>query len=230
MIFEINDKWRRSHPGACVGNLLLNMLENPAGGPGLAALEERRLELEARLREQFEGKTRADIAALPGIQAYSQYYRRFDKSYVVQLQLESIVFKGKSIPSISGLVEAMFMAEIKNQLLTAGHDADKLNLPVTLNSAAGNEEYTLLRGTSQALKAGDMFMSDREGVISSIIYGPDQRTQISPATRRALFAVYAPAGVGENALRSHLADIVTYVRVFSPEAQVEFSSVFNSDG
>jgi DNA/RNA-binding domain of Phe-tRNA-synthetase-like protein len=228
MIFEINDNWRRSHPGACAGILLLNVQENPTGGPGLAALEQRRLELEAKLREQFQGKTRADVAALPGIQAYNRYYRRFDKSYVVQSQLESVVFKDKSIPSISGLVEAMFMAEIKNQMLTAGHDADSLSLPVTLNSAAGNEIYTLLRGTPQALKTGDMCMYDREGVISSVIYGPDQRTQITPATRRALFAVYAPPGVGEEAMHSHLADIETYVRVFNPAAQVEFSGVFSA--
>jgi DNA/RNA-binding domain of Phe-tRNA-synthetase-like protein len=230
MIFEINDNWRISHPGACVGILLLNVQENPTGGPGLADLEQRRLELEANLREQFEGKTRADVAALPGIQAYDRYYRRFDKSYIVQLQLESVVFKGKSIPSISGLVEAMFMAEIKNQMLTAGHDADKLNLPVTLNSAAGNEVYTLLRGTPQTLKTGDMFMSDLEGVISSVIYGPDQRTQITPATRRALFAVYSPAGVGEDNLRAHLADIETFVRVSNTAVQVEFSGVYSAEG
>jgi DNA/RNA-binding domain of Phe-tRNA-synthetase-like protein len=229
MLFEIQDNWRRTHPGACAGVILLQVPGNPTGADGLAPLEEARLALEANLREQFGGLTRADLASLPVIQAYNQYYRRFDKSYVVQLQLESVIFKGKSIPSISGLVEAMFMAEVKNQMLTAGHDADTLSLPVTLDSSAGGEEYNLLRGSPQVLKAGDMIMRDGGGIISSVIYGPDQRTQITPATRRALYAVYAPPGVGEGAVRAHIGDIESYVRLFSPAVEVEFSSIVRAE-
>ena len=58
------------------------------------------------------------------IQAYAAYYERFNKTYHVQLQLESVALKGKSIPRVSALVEAMFMAELENLLLTAGHDLD----------------------------------------------------------------------------------------------------------
>jgi DNA/RNA-binding domain of Phe-tRNA-synthetase-like protein len=123
-------------------------------------------------------------------------------------------------------VEAMFMAEVKNMLLTAGHDLDQLQLPVTLNAASGNEQYTLLRGQEQTLKSGDMFMADQVGVISSIIYGPDQRTQINPATRNVLFAVYAPAGIGPEAVQAHLQDIRDYVLVVSPDATVGMLQVF----
>lgn len=228
MKFEVNKSWREVHPGACVGVLLISVSENPADAAGLTALEEKRLALEDGLRAQFEGKNRADLAALPVIDAYNRYYKRFDKSYVVQLQLESVAFKGKSIPSITGLVEAMFMAEIKNQMLTAGHDADRLSLPVTLAASSGSEEYNLLRGTPQILKTGDMYMHDGEGIISSVIYGPDQRTQITGATRRALYCVYSPAGVGESVMRSHLADLEAFVRVFAPDATVEYSEVFNA--
>jgi len=40
----------------------------------------------------------------------------------------------------------MFMAEIENRLLTAGHDLDNLQLPVCLDVTKGDEVYTLLRG------------------------------------------------------------------------------------
>lgn len=228
MILQVHENWRRTHPGACAGILLLKVPENPAGAERLAELEHARLALEANLREKFAGASRAGLAAIPVIQAYSQYYRRFDKSYVVQAQLESVVFKGKSIPCITGLVEAMFMAEIKNQMLTAGHDADTLSLPVVLDNSAGGEEYTLLRGSPQALKAGDMIMRDGVGIISSVIYGPDQRTQITAATRRAVFAVYAPAGVGEAAVEAHLDDIETFTRIFAPDVKTEQKEVFKA--
>jgi DNA/RNA-binding domain of Phe-tRNA-synthetase-like protein len=230
MIFEVDESWKKGHPGAHFGILLMNGLENPTDPAALAPLEERRMALEVDLRVNWEGKTRADIAALPVVEAYNRYYKRFDKSYVVQAQFESVVFKGKSIPSISGLVEAMFMAEIKNLMLTAGHDADKLSDPAVLASAAGTEEYTLMRGTSLILKPGDMFMSDTEGVISSVIYGPDQRTQVTAATTRILFAVYAPPGVVEQAVRDHLADLDANVHVLNPAAQVELTGVFSAEG
>ena len=136
-------------------------------------------------------------------------------------QLASIAFKRKAIPSVAALVEAMFMAEVKNCLLTAGHDLDRLQLPLTVGLAGGEESYTLLRGQPQGLKAGDMFMADRAGVISSILYGPDERTQITAATHNVLFAVYAPAGVDVQAVQDHLRDIRDYVLLVAPAAQVK---------
>jgi DNA/RNA-binding domain of Phe-tRNA-synthetase-like protein len=62
-----------------------------------------------------------------------------------------------------------------------------------LDVARGGEAYTLLNGKGETLKAGDIFMADAEGVTSSILYGPDARTRITPATRNALFIVYAPS-------------------------------------
>jgi DNA/RNA-binding domain of Phe-tRNA-synthetase-like protein len=122
----------------------------------------------------------------------------------------------------------MFMAEIKNLLLTAGHDLDALQLPVTLDVATGQEQYTLLRGTEQVTKPGDMFMRDGAGIISSILYGPDQRTQITAKTQNVMFAVYAPDGISADATRLHLEDIRENVLVVSPGAWVELLEVFGA--
>ena len=127
---------------------------------------------------------------------------------------------------MAALVEAMFMAELKNGLLTAGHDLDQLKLPVILSIASGNEHYTLLRGQDQVTKAGDMLMTYQAGVISSIVYGPDQRTQINAATKNVLFAVYAPDGVEIQAIQTHLQDIRDLVLVFAPQAKVQSLQIY----
>ena len=44
------------------------------------------------------------------------------------------------------------------------------------------------------MKPGDMMICDARGIISSIVYGPDQRTRITPKTTRVLFTVYARPG------------------------------------
>ncbi|MCC6297996.1 MAG: hypothetical protein IT314_01770 [Anaerolineales bacterium] len=217
-MFDATPSWRTSFPAAHAGILVMRDVSNPAHH---AELENRKLELEASLRKQFAGQDRATIASHPVLQAYAEYYKRFKKTYHVQLQLESILLKGKSIPSVASLVECMFMAEVKNLLLTAGHDLDTLQLPLTLDVTKGTERYTVMRGEEQIVKAGDMTISDQVGIISNIIYGPDQRTQITASTRNVVFTVYAPAGISEQLITSHLQDMRDYVTVIAPEAKVE---------
>jgi hypothetical protein len=65
-----------------------------------------------------------------------------------------------------------------------------------------------------------MYIHDRIGVVSSIVYGPDDRTRIVPATRQAVFCVYAPAGVPPEAVERHLGDIASNARLISPGAAV----------
>ena len=224
-MFTVSEAWETAYPGAAAGVLVMRNVANPAHH---AALDRRKAELEDALRARFSGGDRAAIKALPTIQAYDAYYKRYKKTYPVQLQLESVVLKGRSIPRVAALVEAMFMAELKNLLLTAGHDLEAVQPPVRLDVAGGSERYVMLNGQEQVLKLGDMMMADAQGVISSVIYGPDQRTRMTPETRQALFAVYAPPGVGEQAVRQHLQDIQAHVMLVAPDDEVESLDVYGT--
>lgn len=226
-MFSVSRAWSSAFPDAHAGILVMRGVSNPAEHPDL---EQRKRELEGQLRARFEGQDRKIIDGLPSIQAYNAYYRPFKKTYHVQHQLESIVFKGRRIPAAAALVESMFMAELKNQLLTAGHDLDQIHPPVVLEVSNGSERYKVLRGDEQTLKSGDMFMLDQQGVISSILYGPDQRTRITPATRDVVFAVYAPSGIGALAVQNHLEDIRDNVLIVAPGAGVETLRVFGPQG
>jgi DNA/RNA-binding domain of Phe-tRNA-synthetase-like protein len=226
MMFEISQTWYTAYPAAHLGLLVMREVANP---PQHSGLDELKAELETSLRADYSRFDRTALENLPVMKAYNGYYQRFKKTYHVQLQLESIVHKGKTIPRVAALVEAMFMAEVKNQLLTAGHDLDLLDLPASLDVASGAESYTLMRGSPQTLKNGDMFIRDRAGVISSIIYGPDQRTQIRPETRAVIFTVYAPPGISTGLVRTHLEDIRSYVRVVAPRAVTDLNAVLPGD-
>jgi len=215
-MLTLPDAWKTAYPTASIGILAMRGVANP---PVCPALETRKAELEADLRARFAGQTRADIKALPEFQAYTAYYKRFKKTYHVQLQLESVALQGKSIPSVAALVETMFMGELKNFLLTAVHDLDVVQPPVSIDVADGSENYVTLNGQSQTLKPGDMFIADAAGVLSSIIYGPDARTQVTPETRNVLFTVYAPEGIAPEAVQRHLEDMRDFVRLIAPEAE-----------
>jgi len=221
-MFEITTAWKSTFPESHAGVLVIRDAANPAQHFELNKIK---TELEEGVRAQFSGQDRAAMSNHPILQAYNTYYRRFKKSYHVQLQLESIAWKGKSIPSVSALVQAMFMAEMKNMLLTAGHDLDLLQLPLTLDVSKGTESYQLMRGEEQVLKPDDMMISDQAGIISNIIYGPDKRTQITENTKNVVFTVYAPSEIDKEAVTNHLEDIQRYVMVASPQAQAELLQV-----
>ena len=225
-MFEPTPSWKFTYPEAHAGVLAMRAVSNPIHH---AALESQKTALERELRKQFSGQDRAAIASHPILRAYAEYYRQFKKTYHIQLQLESIVLKGKSIPSVAALVEAMFMAEMKDMLLTAGHDLDALKMPLSLDVSTGTEQYALLRGDQQTVKASDMMISDQVGVVSSIVYGPDQRTQITPETRNVIFTVYAPTGISRQSVAQHLQTIKENVLLFAPQAEIELFQIYGDE-
>jgi hypothetical protein len=87
--------WTATFPGAAAGTLTMRSASNPASCP---ELQRSKQELEQRLRARFGPVGKEGIRATPTLRAYDAYYRRFGKTYHVQLQLESLVLKGRSIP------------------------------------------------------------------------------------------------------------------------------------
>lgn len=219
------DAWRNTHPEATVGLLDLSGVDNTASS---AMLEGRKRETEARLRERYRGFTRQEFVALPLMAAYGQYYKRFNKTYHVQLQVESVVVKGKSLPDVSPLVDANFIAEVETFILTAGHDVARLREPVYIDASRQGDEMTLMSGQRKVIYPGDMVMKDAEGICCSILYGQDNRSPISVSTSHVLYVSYAPAGVSAEAVGEQLRKIEENVRLFSPAVQVEQLSLISA--
>jgi len=178
------DAWRSDHPGAAIGLLELSGLNNTRPA---SSLDARKRETEARLRERFQGFTRQDFLALPAMSAYERYYKRFDKTYHVQLQVESLVLKGRDLPDVSPLVDANFIAEVETFVLTAGHDAMKLQGSMSIDISREGDCMTQMNGTSRPIRAGDMVMRDAGGICCSILYGQDNRSPISVETTHVLY-------------------------------------------
>ena len=212
------DGWRNAHRGATIGLLELSGAEI-ALSP--SRLEEQKRETEAHLRERYRGFRRQDFVALPVISAYTQYYKRFDKTYHVLLQVESIVLKGKDLPAVSPLVDANFIAEVETLVLTAGHDAAKLRGAVSIDVSVEGDLMTQMNGSVKGIHAGDMIMRDADGICCSIIYGQDNRSPISVNTSHVLYVAYAPAGVPAELVEIHLRKVEGNIRLFSTRAVVE---------
>ncbi|RLC06251.1 MAG: hypothetical protein DRH34_00930 [Deltaproteobacteria bacterium] len=70
-----------------------------------------------------------------------------------------------------------------------------------------------------------MMMTDLKGVVCAVIYGQDQRTPISPNTRRALYVTYVPPGIETESVTTHLDAIRKNIILFAPDADVEYQKV-----
>lgn len=206
---------QKSYPGAVIGLLELEGVDNSLFSE---QLERRKRQTEVALRRQYQGFTRVDFLALPVMAAYERYYKRFDKTYQVLLQVESLVLKGKGLPVVSALVDANFTAEVETLVLSAGHDAAKLEGQILVDISRQGDRMTLMNGTTRVIRPGDMVMRDNKGICCSIIYGQDSRSPISTGTRHVLYVSYAPDGVPMESIVGQLRKIEENIRLFSQSA------------
>jgi DNA/RNA-binding domain of Phe-tRNA-synthetase-like protein len=222
---DVDPRWREAHPGATVGLIAFREVANPTSNDRLNDLASA---LEIDVRSRLGTADRETIRATPPLPAYAAYYKRWGQRYHVAMQLESVAQKGKALPRAAALVEAMFIAELRNLLLTAGHDLDALELPVRLKVGSG-EPFIASNGQETSVKPGDMFIADAQGrVLSAIITGPSDVARIGPETTAALFYTYAPPGVDPALVDAHLDDIERNVKLIAAEATVAVREIMTA--
>lgn len=210
--------WHTAHPGAVIGLLELSGITQPKLSPELEQIKQ---ETEFRLRQKYQAGTRKDLASHPVMAAYIRYYKRFKKSYHVLLQAESIALKNKSLPEICPLVDSAFVSEMETFVLTAGHDVSLLMPPILIDVSHEDDQMVQMDGTVKTIRAGDMIMRNAEGISCSILYGQCKRSPITAETKHVLYVAYAPSGVPQDTVRTHLLKIETNIRLYAPDAVLE---------
>jgi len=206
MEVKLSENMREEYSDIKIGILEVRSVINKRGDP--------RLEEEKRRLEAFIRKNYSDVKNLEVIKSYNRFFKKYGKTYPILYQIQSIL-SGRRLPSISAVVEAMFMAELKNMFLTAGHDLDSLKGSLETKLTKGTEKYVKINGKEQRLKAGDIVTTDAVGIISSVIYGPDHRTRVTENTRNHLFFSYFPYGEDDINIKRHFRNILENIRIFS---------------
>ena len=105
MEINISEKWKEALPNSHFGMLVVKGVDNTRRE---TPLDPQKDLVVSNLRKKFEGYTRKDLLEINTLKFYRDYYKKFDKTYHVQLQLESVINKGKSLPNVSPLVDSNF--------------------------------------------------------------------------------------------------------------------------
>ena len=96
-MLQIAEKWKTSFPGAGVGILVVDHVTNPEHS---AMLDEQKRMIENELRSKYSN--RSELVESPILDAYIAYYKKFAKTYHVQQQMESVIFKSRVFRVLQG--------------------------------------------------------------------------------------------------------------------------------
>jgi len=206
MKIELKPELKISYPEIVFGSLIVKNVPNRKKHE---ALEEWKREAEKKIREVY-----VDVDEDSMIQRYNAYFKRWGKTYPIEFQIKTVK-GGSKFPQVSVLVDSMFVAELRNRILTSGHDLDAIQGDLTFDVSEEGERYLMLNGKEQELKENDVILRDEEGILGSILYGPAKRTSITLGTRNALYFAWCPYGMGDELIKVHLNDILSNLRTVS---------------
>ena len=200
----VNEKVLSNYPSAIFGSLLVKNVVNKKQD---SKLNERKKILQEDVKTRYEDTSVDEI-----LQSYKEHFKRWNKSYPIEYQIQSVL-KGKNLPNVSVLVDSMFHAELKNRILTSGHNLDELIGNLVFGLSVGTEQYLKIDGNTQQLKAGDILLHDDKDILANILYGPAKRSTITLQTNNVLYLAWSPGNIDTQRVRSHLEDLLSNLQI-----------------
>jgi DNA/RNA-binding domain of Phe-tRNA-synthetase-like protein len=198
MEVTIRPELKLMYPRVAFGSLTVKGVPNSNQNKDL---EEAKHSLVRKIRKEYPDPS--DDAV---IKVYADYFKRWSRTYPIEFQIKSLK-SGRNLPRVSTLVDSMFIAELRNRILTSGHDLDLISGNAFFDLSDKGDEYMKLNGEKQSLPQSDVVLRDEEGILASVLYGPARRTSICPKTLNAQYFAWCPNGMPDDAILAHLNDI-----------------------
>lgn len=159
--------------------------------------------------------------AVFGDNPYMRYFRTFKKTYPVVLQFESVLFKGRPFPIEQPVTAVPFLMELTRGVLSGTHDLDRVQGTVELYLAEDKTPFLGMHDRELHTYPGDLCARDQGGIIFSEIAGTDGRTSARPESRHVFYPVFGTPDLPAAVLEDAMAQLVRYVGVLAPDAEVE---------
>lgn len=116
----------------------------------------------------------------------------------------------------------MFHAELKNRILTSGHDLNFINgQELIFDLTNGDETYFKINGKEQRLKPQDILLRDAEGILANILFGPAKRSSITKNTNNVLYFAWSPHNINDEQIIAHLQDILSNIELVNGPINAE---------
>lgn len=168
----------------------------------------------ARLRAAYAEREPAQIE---GLQPARELYRRIGvdptKLRPSSEALLRRVLRGDGLPQINTLVDINNLCSLEFLLPIGLHDLDRVHGTLVIRRGRPGEGYDAIGKGSYSVE-GRLTVADDDGPCGSPT-SDSQRTMITPATRRCLMIIYAPASYAPARLGEHAALAASRIREFA---------------
>lgn len=162
-----------------------------------------------------------DRKSVFGDNPYFRFFKKFKKTYLVMLQAESVLFKGRSFPADNPVTAIPFLLELCTFVLSGTHDVDQMDGPLTLFTPGAKFPFVGLRGDKVHTYPNDICGCDNSGIILSMIAGADERTCARPDSRHVFYPVFGTTDTTDEWIHTNLERLESYIKVIAPEAVIE---------
>lgn len=222
-MLNLHRKVKEKYPTIKFGIMIMKNI--PLQDPPATEFNQAKKQVELEIRKSFAALDKKQMRELPPFSYYHKYYKNFKKTYHVLHQCESIATGSRTLPKGPPLVQAMFMAEIKNQLLTAGYDYSALQAPFHVTLSDGKNSFEGMGRQNRVPPKSDILFSTDKTTLGSIICGPDHENRIQHTTTNTLFAIYGVPGIAADQMDNHFKDIAEFVRLLAPGAEIHETNI-----
>lgn len=144
----------------------------------------------------FEG-LRADPDRVRSVTfRYRDLFARFGATNPLERQIETALRDG--LKAKNPLVRTLVLTEVETGILMGIQDDETIVGDLRFAPANEGDSFAGMRSVV-VCRLGEPVLRDEEGIIASLIQGPDARTAITPHTRRLALLAFAPPEFAETA-------------------------------
>lgn len=156
------------------------------------------LDIYPKIKEKYSLET---LASHSNSQAYINFSKKIgispDSAFLPHLQIKRVL-KEKPIGNINNVVNEYMALELLHNLSFAAYDLDTIDGNITVDSARGGEEITVIGGERCSIPPNDLVISDKKEVFYSFSQGYRGISKITNHTSNVLFQIDAPEGVNRS--------------------------------
>jgi DNA/RNA-binding domain of Phe-tRNA-synthetase-like protein len=178
-------------------------------------------ELKSKITNEVKRSHRIEeLRDNPIVRAYRNFYWKLDidptKTRPSGEALLRRILRGKTLPTISTVVDAYNLASLKTIIPLSGFDLKLLNPPLEVRFSKENEEFQGIgMATPIKLKNNMLVLADKTGILCVYPYKDADATKITLSTKKVVIIGYGAPGIAENKLKNAVETTIRFIKQVS---------------
>jgi len=122
------------------------------------------------------------------------------------------ILRGKSLPKINNVVDALNIASVETLITFSVFDLDKVSPPLEIVESKGGETMVDISGNNYVFPPGFPLMKDsKEQIMAAVIFRDAYFSRVTEDTKNILVIGYAPKGISRAYLKSAVNTATNYI-------------------